>query len=93
MHLLRGVIQHYDWGTTSFIPELIGDTPTTKPCAELWFGTHPLAPSEVFIAQTWSPLADLTGELDVFGQGVVSPDASVTTGASVCRASPSRIFA
>ena len=65
MHLLRGVIQHYDWGTTSFIPELIGDTPTTKPCAELWFGTHPLAPSEVFTAQTWSPLADLTGELDV----------------------------
>ncbi len=65
MHLLRGVIQHYDWGTTSFIPELIGDTPTTKPCAELWFGTHPLAPSEVFTAQAWSPLADLTGELDV----------------------------
>ena len=65
MHLLRGVIQHYDWGTTSFIPELIGDVPTTKPCAELWFGTHPLAPSEVFTAQTWSPLADLTGELDV----------------------------
>ena len=65
MHLLRGVIQHYDWGTTSFIPELIGDTPTTKPCAELWFGTHPLAPSEVFTAQNWSPLADLTGELDV----------------------------
>ena len=65
MHLLRGVIQHYDWGTTSFIPELIGDAPTTKPCAELWFGTHSLAPSEVFTAQTWLPLADLTGELDV----------------------------
>ena len=65
MHLLRGVIQHYAWGTTSFIPELLGNAPDGQPCAELWFGTHPLAPSKVFVDSAWLPLTDLTGELDV----------------------------
>ncbi len=65
MHLLRGVIQHYAWGTTSFIPELLGIAPDGQPCAELWFGTHPLAPSEVFVDTEWLPLAEVTGDLNV----------------------------
>src|SRR6478609_6177997 len=38
--LLRGVAQHYDWGSPTAIPELLGDDPDGRPWAELWFGTH-----------------------------------------------------
>lgn len=47
---LDNSIQHYDWGTTSAICGLLGiDNPDDKPCAELWMGAHPKAPS---IAET-----------------------------------------
>ena len=38
--VLRGVAQHYDWGSTTAIPELLGIDPDGRPWAELWFGTH-----------------------------------------------------
>jgi len=40
-------IQPYDWGTYDYIPKLLGKKPTRKPQAELWLGTHPIAPSDV----------------------------------------------
>lgn len=47
---LENPIQHYDWGTADAIPGLLGiDNPDGKPCAELWMGAHPKAPS---IAET-----------------------------------------
>jgi mannose-6-phosphate isomerase len=46
-HRVIGTAQHYAWGDTTFIPQLLGQTPTNTPWAELWFGTHPTAPSHI----------------------------------------------
>ncbi|GAA3516654.1 mannose-6-phosphate isomerase, class I [Aeromicrobium panaciterrae] len=35
----------YDWGSTADIPRFLGEVPDGKPVAEVWIGTHPLAPS------------------------------------------------
>jgi len=35
----------YDWGSTTVIPEFLGEAPTTRPVAEVWMGAHPKAPS------------------------------------------------
>jgi mannose-6-phosphate isomerase len=47
MQLLHGTFQHYAWGTTDAIPELLGRPADGQPVAEYWLGAHPLAPSEV----------------------------------------------
>lgn len=47
MQLLHGTFQHYAWGTTAAIPELLGLSADGRPFAEYWLGAHPLAPSEV----------------------------------------------
>jgi len=65
MHLLRGAIRHYDWGDVNFIPSLLGQSATGEPCAELWFGTHHGAPSEVFIDGAWIALEKVSGDLAV----------------------------
>ncbi len=39
-------VQHYSWGGTTFIPNLVGQhNEDAKPYAELWMGTHRLCPS------------------------------------------------
>ncbi|NND74012.1 MAG: mannose-6-phosphate isomerase, class I [Ilumatobacter sp.] len=55
-----GVVQHYAWGDTEFIPRLLGVEPDGEPWAELWLGTHANGPT-TFADGT--PLADVTGEL------------------------------
>ncbi len=45
--MLEGVVRHYDWGSTSEIPALLGRSSDGRPWAELWFGAHPAAPSLV----------------------------------------------
>ncbi len=47
MQLLHGTFQHYAWGTTDAIPDLLGQPADGRPVAEYWLGAHPLAPSEV----------------------------------------------
>lgn len=44
---LQGAVQHYAWGTTDAIPELLGRPSDGKPFAEYWLGAHPLAPAQV----------------------------------------------
>lgn len=44
---LEPVLQEYTWGSTTAIPRLLGQEPTGRPQAELWFGAHPKAPSLV----------------------------------------------
>ena len=40
-------VQHYDWGSTDFIPALLGlENPENEPYAELWMGAHPDLPAE-----------------------------------------------
>jgi mannose-6-phosphate isomerase len=38
-------VQHYAWGSTTAIPELLGVAADGRPWAELWIGAHPAAPS------------------------------------------------
>ncbi|MGI8679438.1 MAG: mannose-6-phosphate isomerase, class I [Jatrophihabitans sp.] len=45
MVALDGVIQRYEWGSTTSIQQLVGVPPDGRPAAELWFGAHPDAPS------------------------------------------------
>jgi phosphomannomutase len=45
---LHGIVQHYDWGGTTFIPELLHlPNPERNPYAELWLGAHPSASGRV----------------------------------------------
>ncbi|MGO9412807.1 MAG: mannose-6-phosphate isomerase, class I [Spirochaetia bacterium] len=48
--LLECPVQHYAWGGYDFIPSLLGErNPGRIPCAELWIGAHPLAPSSAAV--------------------------------------------
>ena len=47
MELIEGAVRHYDWGSLTAIPELLGRPSTGEPWAELWFGAHPAAPAAV----------------------------------------------
>ena len=47
MELIEGVVRHYDWGSLTAIPELLGRPSTGEPWAELWFGGHPAGPARV----------------------------------------------
>ncbi|NQT58977.1 MAG: mannose-6-phosphate isomerase, class I [Bacteroidetes bacterium] len=40
-------IQHYAWGNSHSIPQLLGKEPNGSPWAELWLGTHPKGPAEI----------------------------------------------
>ena len=54
---LQGAVQHYAWGGTDFIPQLIGcENPQGKPFAELWLGDHPGAPALAEVEGEWFPL-------------------------------------
>ena len=47
MERLEGVSRHYDWGSRTAIPELLGLPASDRPWAELWFGAHPQGPALV----------------------------------------------
>lgn len=52
MYRLRNTVQHYAWGSRTAIPELLGErSPADEPCAELWMGAHPKAPSQVLLPE------------------------------------------
>ncbi len=51
--LLECGVQHYAWGDTEFLPELLGiDNSEKKPYAELWMGAHPDLPSKARLGET-----------------------------------------
>jgi mannose-6-phosphate isomerase len=46
VHLLRGAVRTYAWGSRTAIADFTGrPTPTPHPEAELWFGAHPADPA------------------------------------------------
>lgn len=48
VHKLQGVVQHYTWGGTDFIPGLIGkENKEQQPFAEYWLGAHPASPAQL----------------------------------------------
>jgi len=54
---LSNPVQHYDWGSPRWIPELMGiSNPGEQPWAELWMGVHPNAPSSVLTPDGTQPL-------------------------------------
>ncbi len=63
---LENQIQHYTWGeqgNTAFIPRLLGiPVQPNTPYAELWIGTHPLAPSFVRLGEKKSLLTKVISE-------------------------------
>ncbi|BAN03055.1 mannose-6-phosphate isomerase, class I [Ilumatobacter coccineus] len=60
VRVVEGVVQHYEWGDPTFIPNLLGVAGKGKPWAELWLGTHPNGPT---LLDNGEPLSELTGEL------------------------------
>lgn len=53
-------VQHYAWGSTDFIPELLGaHNPNEAPYAELWMGAHPALPASVVVDGVEIPLDKL----------------------------------
>lgn len=44
--------RHYDWGSRTAIPELLGLPASDRPWAELWFGAHPQGPALVGPSRT-----------------------------------------
>jgi len=45
---LQGKVQHYAWGGSSYLPQLLGiPNPEGRPFAEFWMGAHDNAPSEL----------------------------------------------
>ncbi len=45
--MLEGVVQHYGWGSTTAIADLLGTVADGRPQAEFWLGAHPSAPARV----------------------------------------------
>jgi mannose-6-phosphate isomerase len=70
---LRCHVQHYAWGDTDFIPNLLGiDNPERRPHAELWMGAHPDLPAEIEAGGEWVPLDALIARSpeEILGPGV-----------------------
>jgi len=63
MRRLHNMTQAYDWGSTSDIPRFLGRTGSGEPVAEMWLGTHPLAPSQVETSEGLRPLSDVAGDV------------------------------
>lgn len=63
MRRLHNMTQAYDWGSTSDIPRFLGRSGTGEPVAEMWLGTHPLAPSQVETPEGLRPLSDVAGDV------------------------------
>ena len=64
--------QHYGWGSTTSIPDLLGLPATSEPVAELWMGAHRSAPSHV-----------TTGAGESGLDALIANDAGVLMGADV----------
>jgi mannose-6-phosphate isomerase len=51
---LTGAQKHYDWGSPTAIPTILGLVPDGEPVAEYWLGTHPGGPAT--LGQDKTPL-------------------------------------
>lgn len=60
---IEGVVQHYAWGGTSFIPQLLSIKNTeNQPFAEYWMGAHDKAPSQVLLNGHTASLNELIAQ-------------------------------
>jgi mannose-6-phosphate isomerase len=64
IHKLHNKIKHYEWGSLQILPKFLGlEEDPKKPHAEMWLGTHPLAPSHVQVDGNSVSLKEIHGEL------------------------------
>jgi len=68
IHKLQNKIKHYEWGSKKVLPEFLGlikngNNDLKEPYAEMWLGTHPLAPSQVEVDGNSVSLKEISGEL------------------------------
>ena len=56
--ILKNSIQKYAWGSYSAIQQLMNESPSEEPWAELWMGAHPKASSQINIHGKWFFLSD-----------------------------------
>lgn len=61
MQRIEGIMRDYAWGSQTALADLTGQAPTGHPQAEIWFGTHPAAPS-LLADHRPRTLADLIAE-------------------------------
>lgn len=54
MERLDPAVRHYEWGSRTAIPDLLGLPASDRPWAELWFGAHPQGPA--LVGETATPL-------------------------------------
>lgn len=59
-----GTPQHYDWGDGVSIPTLLGLPSEGKTWAEMWFGTHPVAPARLALEGS-PPLTSVVGTMSM----------------------------
>lgn len=66
--------QDYAWGSSTAIPEVLGEAEAGGPVAELWMGAHPASPSRAILPTGEVPLDRLiAGEADaMLGRDVVA---------------------
>ncbi|MFO7731850.1 MAG: mannose-6-phosphate isomerase, class I [Spirochaetia bacterium] len=73
---LENLIQHYPWGSTSLIPELLGiqNKPGT-PYAEMWMGSHPRGPSKLVLSEENEKRMDLKSAVEESPSDFLGPEA------------------
>jgi mannose-6-phosphate isomerase len=63
VYLLKGKLQHYDWGGFLFLADLLGlQKQNQKPLAEYWMGAHPAYSSKLETENGDVPLVDFIRE-------------------------------
>jgi mannose-6-phosphate isomerase len=73
---ILGVEKNYDWGSKDLIPNYFGLNLSSKPIAEIWFGTHPLGESKSAVSSL--PLGGLIGKKLSFLVKFLSADRSLS---------------
>lgn len=64
MRRIVGTPRHYAWGDATSIPEMFGLERGDGTWAEMWFGTHHLAPSHLDTPDG-PPMVEVTGEMEM----------------------------
>jgi mannose-6-phosphate isomerase len=63
LYVLKNPVKHYEWGSPTWIPEILGkDNPEGEPWAELWMGAHPASSSILCAGGTEKSLARLIAD-------------------------------
>ena len=75
VYRLRGCVQHYAWGGTQYLPDLLqSENPQQEPWAEYWLGIHPKGPAQVLLPEGEMRLDEFLDQHPEILQGGVSSE-------------------